>query len=126
MEYYSHYVKRMISVLSLFLLAGSVFLFLVGFPEFLSGWILGSLGNIGYFILLALRVKGLEKMSTIQAERAIKKSMVARFSVIFVIMLIAISVKSISTLATVIGLIALVPAMFVEHFFTKWRWEKNI
>ncbi len=57
MDYYYSYVKHILAISVGFLAAGVILLFLMGYTKLISGWVLGSLGNIVYFLLLALRVK---------------------------------------------------------------------
>lgn len=114
MEYYFSYVKKILLILCSFMVFGVISLFLIGYTEYLLGWVWGSLGNIVYFILLALRVRKLELMDPILAEREIKVSLAGRMGVIAFFMIVAVSVPAINILATLLGLISLKVAIYTE------------
>ena len=116
MDYYNQFVRRIFIILCVGLVIGSLIGFFLHDYAMICGWIMGSLGNIVYFLMLAIRVRKVEQVPPEVAAQWIKGSLVSRLTVVGLVMVIAIMVPGINLLAVLLGLLMLKPAIYIDFF----------
>ncbi len=115
MNEFTIFIKRMLVSFVIAMVLGSLLLWVTHWEEYILGWCWGVFGNMAYFLLLAKRVKSVVGLSPEEGGKKMKQSMVARFAIIFLILVVALKVPSIHILSTAMGLVSLKLLIYINH-----------
>ena len=115
MNEFTIFIRRMLVAFVLAMIVRSLLLWVTHLEEYILGWCWGVFGNMMYFLFLARRIKNLVGLSPEDGAKQMKKSMVARLSIIFLVLLVALKVPSIHILSTAMGLVSLKLLIYINH-----------
>ena len=115
MNEFTIFIRRMLVAFLLAMVVGSLLLWVTELGDYILGWCWGVFGNMAYFLLLARRVRNLVGLSPEEGALQMKKSLAARFAMIFLILIVAVKVPSIHILSTAMGLVSLKLLIYINH-----------
>jgi hypothetical protein len=93
-----------ISYFAFWLVCGAL---LVGHGDWIPGFILGILGSVFYFLLMAYQVKRAATFAVPKAISYIRMSWLVRLCVVVVVVLLALHGKKVNFVAALVGLFSL-------------------
>lgn len=99
------------------MILGALVLLLTGGSPYAAGWLWGSMGNIGYFLFLALRVRKVSTLPPAEAAQKIKLSLAGRLALIVLVILAAAWIPGMKMITVLAGLLMLKPIIYLDHIF---------
>lgn len=121
MAVYEKYVRRVLLLISLVATMGIVLLYIMGYDQYVSGWMWGCGTNLLYFLVLAKQVKSWTTVPLEQLKAKVKVSVLSRFTLIVSSVVIATQISNISIPAVLAGLLIFKPLHYVDFFILRRR-----
>lgn len=108
-------MKRIIKGIIISMVLVTMVLMLFDGAEYALGWIWGCIGNIAYFSMLALKLRQAAFLDPVEGAILIKKGLFVRWSIIALVVCVAILSPMLNILATTMGLVSLTIVFYADH-----------
>ena len=121
MDIFLRYLKRLYVELAVLALVGLVLLWVLQLHLYMIGWLWGNITNFIYFTVLSYNVRKAGGMPPAQGVNFIKKTVLTRFSIVVLALLVAGMLPKIHILATGIGLLGFRAILYVDFLIHRNR-----
>ena len=116
MDVFTLYVKKTVIRLAVGTVLGAVAAWAVGANEYISGWLIGSLVNLLYFVMLSSRLAKSARMPAEQALVFIRGGVVVRLLLIMLVLIVVLQFPQIRISSFVAGVMMYRVLSFGERF----------
>lgn len=116
MDVFTLYVKKTVIRLAVGTVLGAVAAWAVGANEYISGWLIGSLVNLLYFVMLSSRLAKSARMPAEQALVFIRGGVVVRLLLIMLVLIVVLQFPQIRISSFVTGVMMYRVLIFGELF----------
>ena len=116
MDVFTLYVKKTVIRLAVGTVLGAVAAWAVGANEYISGWLIGSLVNLLYFVMLSSRLAKSARMPAEQALVFIRGGVVVRLLLIMLVLIVVLQFPQIRISSFVAGVMMYSVLIFGELF----------
>ena len=115
-DVFTLYVKKTVIRLAVGIVLGAVAAWAVGANEYISGWLIGSLVNLLYFVMLSSRLAKSARMPAEQALVFIRGGVVVRLLLIMLVLIVVLQFPQVRIFFFVAGVMMYRVLIFGELF----------
>lgn len=125
---FNAYVKRTLQELIVLTFVVTVILFLGGWPQYISGWLVGNGFNIIYFLMMTNRCLRALHLPPERIVLFIRGGALLRMFMIVVAVIIILQFPSLHFGAAIIGIfmyrVLIIPDLIYQYIRRRWRKER--